>query len=200
MIMKIQKYAVAVAVLTAVSGSAMAATYTSDNGTITFHGMVNNNTCTISMKNEPLNPQAGNDFNVNLPTVNVADFTTSTAGVDSTLGKTPFTLVVDCAADTVASASAQFNSWAGTTSNNAGELVPPANVQGAAKNVSLVLHNDGNTKTDQIKIDQANNTQSVTLDANGHGELDYVVAYVGPATGVTSGSVQAQVAFTMNYK
>jgi type 1 fimbria pilin len=53
--MKIQKYAVAVAVLTAVSGSAMAATYTSDNGTITFHGMVNNNTCTISMKNEPLN-------------------------------------------------------------------------------------------------------------------------------------------------
>jgi hypothetical protein len=63
---EIQKYAVAVAVLTAVSGSAMAATYTSDNGTITFHGMVNNNTCTISMKNEPLNPQAGNDFNVNL--------------------------------------------------------------------------------------------------------------------------------------
>ncbi|MEE9661476.1 fimbrial protein [Enterobacter cloacae complex sp. CARB60] len=187
------------------TGSAMAADpIPSDTGTITFHGMVSNNTCKVSLDQKI--GQDGNDFDVNLATVFVKDFS-SPLGATSTLGEKKFALTLTgCDPQTVKKASAQFDSWAGSSSTSGGLLVPPTNIQGAAKNVNLVLSNDGNSATDQIKFDQTNNTQKATVDATGAGALYYRVAYTQgqswDATNnpVSAGIVQAQAAFTMIYE
>lgn len=186
------------------AGSAMAADpIPSDTGTITFHGMVSNNTCKVSLDQKI--DQDGNDFDVNLDTVFVKDFATALS-TDSTLGEKKFSLTLTgCDSATVSQASAQFDSWAGSSSTSGGLLVPPTNTQGAAKNVNLVLSNDGNSATDQIKLDQTNNTQKATIDTNGAGALYYRVAYTqgqgwdANSNPVTAGVVQAQAAFTMIY-
>ncbi|EOL8879050.1 MULTISPECIES: fimbrial protein [Enterobacteriaceae] len=187
------------------AGSAMAADpIPSDTGTITFHGMVSNNTCKVSLDQKI--DQDGNDFDVNLDTVFVKDFATALS-TDSTLGEKKFSLTLTgCDSATVSQASAQFDSWAGSSSTSGGLLVPPTNTQGAAKNVNLVLSNDGNSATDQIKLDQTNNTQKATIDTNGAGALYYRVAYTqgqgwdANSNPVTAGVVQAQAAFTMIYE
>lgn len=200
--MSFKKYGLAAAVVMALSaGSAMAAD--PDTGTITFHGLVSNNTCKISMDSKV--DQDGNDFDVTLDTVFVKDFA-SQLGDTSTLGEKQFTLnLTDCDAATIANASAQFDSWGGSSSTTGGLLVPPTNVQGAAENVNLVLSNNGSSATDQIKVDQTNNTQKASVDAGGIGNLYYRVAYTqgqkwdATNSPVTAGTVQAQVAFTMTY-
>ena len=172
--MSFKKYGMAAAVAMVLSaGSAMAA---NDTGTITFHGMVSNNTCQVSLDQKI--DQNGNDFDVNLDTVFVRDFANA-LGTTSTLGEKKFTLsLTGCDTATAKKASAQFSSWAGSSSTEGGLLVPPSNAQGAAKNVNLVLSNDGNSATDQIKIDQTNNTQKATIDTTtGAGNLYYRVAY-----------------------
>ncbi|WP_448675360.1 fimbrial protein [Enterobacter hormaechei] len=186
------------------AGSAMAADIPSDTGTITFHGMVSNNTCKVSLDQKI--DQDGNDFDVNLDTVFVKDFA-SDLGLTSVLGEKKFALTLTgCDSTTVSKASAQFDSWAGSSSTSGGLLVPPTNTQGAAKNVNLVLSNDGNSATDQIKLDQTNNSQKATIDANGAGALYYRVAYTqgqgwdAASNPVTAGVVQAQAAFTMIYE
>lgn len=187
------------------AGSAMAADpIPSDTGTITFHGMVSNNTYKVSLDQKI--DQDGNDFDVNLDTVFVKDFATALS-TDSTLGEKKFSLTLTgCDSATVSQASAQFDSWAGSSSTSGGLLVPPTNTQGAAKNVNLVLSNDGNSATDQIKLDQTNNTQKATIDTNGAGALYYRVAYTqgqgwdANSNPVTAGVVQAQAAFTMIYE
>ncbi|MEI9537997.1 fimbrial protein [Enterobacter cancerogenus] len=184
------------------AGSAVAAD--SDTGTITFHGMVSTNTCKVSLDQKI--DQSGNDFDVTLDTVFVKDFS-SQLGATSTLGQKKFSLsLTGCDAATVQKASAQFDSWAGTTSNEGGMLVPASNAQGAAKNVNLVLSNDGNSANDQIKVDQTNNNQKATLGTDGTANLYYKVAYTqgqgwdNTSNPVTAGTVQAQVAFTMAYE
>ncbi|CAM6781405.1 Fimbrial assembly protein [Enterobacter asburiae] len=187
------------------AGSAMAADpIPSDTGTITFHSMVSNNTCKVSLDQKI--DQDGNDFDVNLDTVFVKDFA-NPLSTDSTLGEKKFSLTLTgCDSATVSQASAQFDSWAGSSSTSGGLLVPPTNTQGAAKNVNLVLSNDGNSATDQIKLDQTNNTQKATIDSNGAGALYYRVAYTqgqgwdASSNPVTAGVVQAQAAFTMIYE
>ena len=201
--MSFKKYGMAAAVAMVLSaGSAMAA---NDTGTITFHGMVSNNTCQFSLDQKI--DQNGNDFDVNLDTVFVRDFANA-LGTTSTLGEKKFTLsLTGCDTATAKKASAQFSSWAGSSSTEGGLLVPPSNAQGAAKNVNLVLSNDGNSATDQIKIDQTNNTQKATIDTTtGAGNLYYRVAYTqgqgwdAASNPVSAGTVQAQVAFTMIYE
>lgn len=200
--MSFKKYGMAAAVAMVLSaGSAMAA---NDTGTITFHGMVSNNTCQVSLDQKI--DQNGNDFDVNLDTVFVRDFANA-LGTTSTLGEKKFTLsLTGCDTATAKKASAQFSSWAGSSSTEGGLLVPPANAQGSAKNVNLVLSNDGNTKTDLVKIDQTNNTQQATVDTSGAAKLYYKVAYTQgqgwdqTTNPVSAGTVQAQVAFTMNYE
>ncbi|EBG2392495.1 fimbrial assembly protein [Salmonella enterica subsp. enterica] len=198
-----KKYGLAFAMASLLAaGSAVAAD--SDTGTITFHGMVSNNTCQISLDQKI--DQDGNDFDVTLDTVFVKDFAAA-LGDKSTLGEKKFSLsLTGCDAETITKASAQFSSWAGSTSTDGGLLVPPANSQGAAKNVNLILSNDGNSNTDQVKIDQTNNLQFATIDANGAGNLYYRVAYTqgqgwdATSNPVSAGTVQAQVAFTMIYE
>ncbi|HED3936173.1 fimbrial protein [Enterobacter hormaechei] len=195
-----KKYGLAIAMASVLAaGSAVAA---DDTGTITFHGMVSNNTCQVSLDQKI--DQNGNDFDVTLDTVFVRDFATA-LGTTSTLGEKKFSLsLTGCDTETAKKASAQFSSWAGSSSTEGGLLVPPSNAQGSAKNVNLVLSNDGNSATDQIKIDQTNNTQKATIDAtSGAGNLYYRVAYTqgqgwdATTNPVSAGTVQAQVAFTM---
>lgn len=200
--MSFKKYGMAAAVAMILSaGSAMASN--SDTGTITFHGLVSNNTCNISLDNKI--DQDGNDFDVTLDTVFVKNFATA-LGNDSTLGEKQFALnLSECDNATVKDASAQFDSWGGSSSTSGGLLVPPANLQGAAENVNLVLSNNGNGATDLIKVDQTNNTQKATISADGTGDLFYRVAYTqgqkwnAESSPVTAGTVQAQVAFTVVY-
>lgn len=203
--MSLKKIGMGVAAALALSaGCAVAAEgVPSDTGTITFHGMVSNNTCKVSLDQKI--DQNGNDFDVTLDTVSVSDFGAA-LGTTSTLGEKKFSLALTgCDASTVSKASAQFNSWAGTSSSEGGLLVPPSNAKGAAKNVNLVLMNDGNTINDQIKVDQTNNNQKATVE-NGVGNLYYKVAYTqgqgwnATSNPVSAGTVQAQVAFTMIYE
>ena len=198
-----KKYGLAIAMASVLAaGSAVAA---DDTGTITFHGMVSNNTCQVSLDQKI--DQNGNDFDVTLDTVFVRDFATA-LGTTSTLGEKKFSLsLTGCDTETAKKASAQFSSWAGSSSTEGGLLVPPSNAQGSAKNVNLVLSNDGNSATDQIKIDQTNNTQKATIDAtSGAGNLYYRVAYTqgqgwdATTNPVSAGTVQAQVALTMIYE
>ena len=201
MISKNYGLAIAMASILA-AGSAVAA---DDTGTITFHGMVSNNTCQVSLDQKI--DQNGNDFDVTLDTVFVRDFANA-LGNTSTLGEKKFTLsLTGCDTATAKKASAQVSSWAGSSSTEGGLLVPPSNAQGSAKNVNLVLSNDGNSATDQIKIDQTNNTQQATIDpTSGAGNLYYRVAYTqgqgwdAASNPVSAGTVQAQVAFTMIYE
>ena len=198
-----KKYGLAIAMASVLAaGSAVAA---DDTGTITFHGMVSNNTCQVSLDQKI--DQNGNDFDVTLDTVFVRDFATA-LGTTSTLGEKKFTLsLTGCDTATAKKASAQFSSWAGSSSTEGGLLVPPSNAQGSAKNVNLVLSNDGNSAVDQIKIDQTNNSQKATIDeTSGAGNLYYRVAYTqgqgwdATSNPVSAGTVQAQVAFTMIYE
>ena len=198
-----KKYGLAIAMASVLAaGSAVAA---DDTGTITFHGMVSNNTCQVSLDQKI--DQNGNDFDVTLDTVFVRDFATA-LGTTSTLGEKKFSLsLTGCDTETAKKASAQFSSWAGSSSTEGGLLVPPSNAQGSAKNVNLVLSNDGNSATDQIKIDQTNNSQKATIDGtSGAGNLYYRVAYTqgqgwdATTNPVSAGTVQAQVAFTMIYE
>ncbi|HGU9819564.1 TPA: fimbrial assembly protein [Enterobacter chuandaensis] len=202
--MTFKNYGLAIAMASVLAaGSAVAAD--SDTGTITFHGMVSNNTCQVSLDQKI--DQNGNDFDVTLDTVFVRDFANA-LGTTSTLGEKKFSLsLTGCDAETVKKASAQFSSWAGSSSTEGGLLVPPTNAQGSAKNVNLVLSNDGNSATDQIKVDQTNNTQKADIDAaTGAGNLYYRVAYTqgqgwdAASNPVSAGTVQAQVAFTMIYE
>lgn len=83
-----RKYGVAAFIaMTLSAGSAMAAD--PDTGTITFHGLVSNNTCKISLDNKI--DQDGNDFDITLDTVFVKNFATA-LGDNSTLGEKQFTL------------------------------------------------------------------------------------------------------------
>ncbi|EOI2495875.1 fimbrial protein [Enterobacter bugandensis] len=201
--MSFKKYGMAVAVAMALSaGSAVAAG--SDTGTITFHGMVSNNTCQVSLDQKI--DQKGNDFDVTLDTVKVADFS-SALGTTSTLGEKKFSLsLTGCDNETVKKVSAQFDSWAGSSSTEGGLLVPPSNALGSAKNVNLVLSNASSTATDQIKVDQVNNTQKADISTAGAANLYYRVAYTqgqgwdATSNPVSAGTVQAQVAFTMQYE
>lgn len=200
--MSFKKYGMAAAVAMILSaGSAMASN--SDTGTITFHGLVSNNTCKISLDNKI--DQDGNDFDVTLDTVFVKNFADA-LGENSTLGEKQFALnLSECDNATVKDASAQFDSWGGSSSTSGGLLVPPSNLQGAAENVNLVLSNNGNGATDLIKVDQTNSTQKATISADGTGDLFYRVAYTqgqkwnAESSPVTAGTVQAQVAFTVVY-
>ena len=86
--MSLKKISMAAAVAMALSaGSAIAAT--PDTGTITFHGMVSNNTCQVSLDQKI--DQSGNDFDVTLDTVFVKDFANA-LGASSTLGEKKFNL------------------------------------------------------------------------------------------------------------
>ncbi|POP41584.1 fimbrial assembly protein [Superficieibacter electus] len=196
--MTFKKYVLAAAVMAVMSGSAMAVDAPSDTGTITFHGLVNSGTCLITMPDDFT--QDGNDFDVQLETVQVADFaanTKSANSVTSTLGETPFKLHVQCdVSKNIESVSAQLDPWAGSSAGNEGILVPASNLQGAATNVALVLRNG--VGGDQIKMGQANGGTATAL-VNGAADLNYAVAYTGPST-ASSGKVQAQVAFTMDYE
>ncbi len=128
-----KKYGLSIALASVLAaGSAVAAD--SDTGTITFHGMVSNNTCRVSLDQKI--DQNGNDFDVTLDTVFVRDFSTA-LGTTSTLGEKKFSLsLTGCDTETAKKASAQFSSWAGSSSTEGGLLVPPSNAQGSAKNVN----------------------------------------------------------------
>ncbi|ELO82208.1 TPA: fimbrial protein [Salmonella enterica subsp. enterica serovar Enteritidis] len=197
-----KKYTLAAAVMAVMTGSAMAADVA--NGQITFHGMVNPNTCQVTMSGENVD-QNGFDFDVTLDTVDVADVKGLTANnVSSVLEETPFYMDVKCeapAAGTEAFVSGQFAAFGGATTDSSGILFPATNVAGAAQDVAYVVKNldaSGATTT-QVKMGQVNDAKE-KLDETGAARLAYNVAYVKTGENVTSGPVIAQAAYTISYE
>ncbi|EJX0402990.1 fimbrial assembly protein [Salmonella enterica] len=200
--MAFKKYALAAAVMAVMSGSAMAADVA--NGHITFHGLVNPNTCQVTMAGEAVN-QNGNDFDVTLDTVDIADVQAlTTDDVNSTLEATPFYMDVKCdapAAGVTAKVSGQFAAFGGATTDSTGALFPASNVAGAAKDVAYVVKNldDNGAAVSQVKMGQTNDVKA-TLDETGAARLAYNVAYMKTGDAVSSGTVIAQAAYTISYE
>ncbi|HHA1816276.1 TPA: hypothetical protein ACOEA6_001150 [Enterobacter kobei] len=70
--MSFKKVSMGMAIALALSAGSAVAAVPGDTGTITFHGMVSNTTCKVSLDQKI--DQSGNDFDVTLDTVSVADF------------------------------------------------------------------------------------------------------------------------------
>lgn len=201
--MTFKKYAVAAALLTAISAPAMAVDYANDTGTITFHGKVSGNTCKIALSGK-IDQSGANGFDVMLDPVFVSDFGTAALGNTSTLGEQKFDLELTGCDTSIVKATAYMQSWGGSGASTAGFLVPQANLTGAAKNVNLLLSNNTATKT-PIVLNQHSSDQVATV-TNGAGTLKYAVAYTqgdnwaNTTNPVTPGDVVGMVGFTISYQ
>ncbi|MCK6998344.1 hypothetical protein L8S24_02825 [Enterobacter kobei] len=82
--MSFKKVSMGMAIALALSAGSAVAAVPGDTGTITFHGMVSNTTCKVSLDQKI--DQSGNDFDVTLDTVSVADFGTTALGTTSNPG------------------------------------------------------------------------------------------------------------------
>ncbi|EHM3443933.1 fimbrial assembly protein [Salmonella enterica subsp. enterica] len=197
-----KKYTLAAAVMAVMSGSAMAADVA--NGQITFHGMVNPNTCQVTMSGGDIS-QNGFDFDVRLKTVELADVRgLTTDDVNSVLEETPFYMDVKCDAPAAGEnhfVSGQFAAFGGATTDSSGVLFPPANIAGAAQDVAYVVKNldASGVATTQVKMGQVNDAKE-KLDETGAARLAYSVAYVKTGDNVSSGPVIARAAYTISYE
>ncbi|TBL69510.1 fimbrial protein [Hafnia alvei] len=190
-------------VMAALSGSAMAAPTapaTNDTGLITFDGAVSAHTCTITTNN---GVDASN-VTITMPTVTKTDVEGTTIAAGG-VGAKEFELVLsECT--TVTGATIAFNS-SQFAELSTGTLKPDPTVAGTADNVSLALYNNGNGKTDQVKIGRPDDApQSVTIADGGTATFAYKASYVPSAdwnktsNPVKPGKVSSNATFTLTYK
>jgi major type 1 subunit fimbrin (pilin) len=170
--------------LAAVTALAPLAASASD-GTITFGGNLQTETCTIT---------APANFTVTLPTVPVY----SLATLYDQAGETPFSIAISNCTAGVTGANVYFEdgpnvlSFDDTLKNN-----------GSATNVELVLKTrDGNAidlvSLGGIQYTRFSNNVTGSPSSPGAGRLDFSVAYM--ATGVvTPGTVQSSITYSMFY-
>jgi len=156
------------------------------DGTINFTGKITDKTCTISTP-------GGKDFAVNLPTV--SKNTLAVAG--AVAGRTPFAInLTKCSAGNVAT---YFEPGA-TVDFNSGRLNNQA-AANAAGNVQLQLLG-ANNQFLPIKAAGTNqaqdNSQWVTVDADGSANLNYAAEYYATAA-TTPGEVASSVKYTIIY-
>lgn len=160
------------------------------DGTVTFNGKVTDKTCTISTP-------GGKDFSVNLPTVTV-----SRVRDEEGTGRTPFSInLTDCSPGNVATyfePGPSVDSGAGQLMNLAeGSASGASNVQlrlrGANNRILRVLASGAN----QVQ----NNSQWVTVAADGTANLNYYVEYIDEFSYLTPtpGEVASHVKYTIIY-
>ena len=90
------------------AGSAVAATASNDTGTITFHGMVSNTTCKVSLDQKI--DQSGNDFDVTTTPYLLLILAPLLWVLPAPWARKIQPALTGCDTATVAKASAQFNS------------------------------------------------------------------------------------------
>ncbi|KWB69836.1 hypothetical protein WL40_12560 [Burkholderia ubonensis] len=160
----------------ALTGSA----YASD-GTITFTGAINTQTCKIT---------GGGDVSVQLPNMQA----TALKAAGDTAGDTRFKIAVSgCDTSQQQSVYAAFEP---------GPNLDPATgnlkLQGAdaAKNVQIGLKNLDNTP---ITIGDSTTVKAVPLDKNGAATMEYVARYVA-TDAAAAGSASTNVTYSLNYQ
>lgn len=170
------------AALAAILGTA-AFSASAVDGTITFNGKVNSNTCTI-------NAGTGASFAVTLPTVGAGSLGT-TAG--TVAGTTPFNIALSACSAT-GTVKAYFEP--GATINTNGRLSNTATT-GAAAGVDLQVLNSGQTA---INLNTQSGTTTATIASNA-ATLNYFVQYYNTtAAAVTAGNVTSTVNYTIQYQ
>jgi major type 1 subunit fimbrin (pilin) len=153
------------------------------DGTITFNGKVNSNTCTI-------NAGTGPSFAVTLPTVGASALGT-TAG--TVAGTTPFNIALSACSAT-GTVKAYFEP--GSTINANGRLSNTATT-GAATGVDLQVLNNSQAA---INLNTQANTTTATIASNAATLNYYVQYYNTAAAAVGAGTVTSTVNYTIQYQ
>lgn len=162
------------------SGSALAATYGQDNGSISVHGTVSSGTCQIDVN-------GGAD--ITLDPVAIADFTAN----DTAIAEKGFSVAFSNCDAAITKGTIKFLPDGSEIDSNTGYLVN-ANRNGA-KSVQIALEDDA-------KAILALNT-SIAVDVaitSGAGTLNLNTGYITTdKTAVTNGPVDAYVRFSVDY-
>lgn len=166
------------------------------DGTITFSGKINAETCTVTIDGGTANET------VTLPTVSPTAFGTP-ATLGATAGWTAFTFQL-AACDT-ANATAKVVPYFEHGPNvdmKTGYLKNTATGVGAATNVEIILSSDGTLagKVDLSKRAGAQSPPTLAVLASGNPAFIYYAGYVMPtATPPTAGDVTATVTYSLSY-
>jgi major type 1 subunit fimbrin (pilin) len=168
-----------------------------DGGVISFTGSVTSQSCTITPGGD-VRGSDGSNFQVVMSEATTAQLNAAGATSPQTypfsLSFSPGTGGTPCAAGTVATIS--FETGGGTVDATTGTLRNTTTGAGYATNANIQLLSGTGAGT-VINLAAANG-ESVTLDANGTGQLNYQARYF--ATGVaTPGLVQSNIAYTATY-
>ncbi|WP_355659711.1 fimbrial protein [Halomonas salifodinae] len=167
--------------MTVISSQALAV-----DGTITFNGLVTDQTCEIATP-------AGRDFTVTLPTVSAA--TLAEAG--ATAGRTPFSInLSDCSEGSVAT----YFEPGPTVDFDTGRLDNQA-VDGA-ENVQIQLLGSNNQVIPVLAVGAGmsqENSQWVAVEEGGSADLNYYAEYYAVAA-AGAGEVNSSVQYTIIYQ
>lgn len=167
-----------VAVLAALSTSAFAT-----NGTITFNGLINDDTCNIKVNNGASSASVTLDP-VSASLLNAASKTT---------GEKKFTIALSECNNETGTVYAFFEQNASNVSTD-GRLI---NSGGTATNVTLQLKDEGGSVINIGSDDQTINPFTQTM-VNGATTLTYSAEYYAEQA-VTSGTVLTSVTYAINY-
>lgn len=163
-------------------------------GTITFQGMVTDQTCTATING------AGGNTVVTLPTVTAATL----ASANATAGSTPFTLgVTGC--NTASVQQTVLARFQGVSVDANGNLTNAA--AGGATNVALqLLNSTGGTAID-LRAGAANiyagwnvADTGIALGGAASGTHDYAVQYISVPGGATAGQVVGATQYAITYQ
>lgn len=177
------KMALCALLVSAASSSAFAADIT--QGTVTFNGKLNAETCNIVSDNQ--------NITVTLPTLSIASLTAT----GNEAGSKTFDIKVEKCPTTISDVAAHFEAINSdgfdAVTKNLTNSVPAASTP--AKNVEIRLYDkDGKT---QLPVGSTGGF--FTPDSSGNATLTYMGGYY--ATGATTaGPVAAKVAYTLAYK
>lgn len=168
-----------------------------DGGQLDFSGLVSDNTCNLHVNG------GAQDGQISLATATTTEV--NAAGVVNavTTGAKPepFSITVDCSANTPASAEANLNMSSVFFSNSQGTLNNDMSVSQAANGVAIAVHYQSAASTfEQVKINDSTDTKKLTL-TNGKGTYNFQASYVKQAasTPVVAGFVKTNAAYTITY-
>lgn len=171
------------AALAAILGTAAFSAAAVD-GTITFNGKVNSNTCTVNAAN-------GASFAVTLPNIGASALGTTAGNV---AGTTPFSIALTACTAT-GTVKAYFEP--GSTINASGHLNNTAAAGTAATGVDLQLLNNAQTA---INLNTQANATTATIASNAATLNYYVQYYNTAAAAVGAGTVTSTVNYTIQYQ
>ncbi|MRG18242.1 fimbrial protein [Escherichia coli] len=168
-----------------------------DGGQLDFAGLVSDNTCILHVNG------GAQDGQINLETATMAEVTGAGVVNAANVGAKaePFSITVDCSANTPAAAEANLNMSSVFFSNSQGTLNNDMSVSQAASGVAIAVHYVPSAGTfEQVKINDSTDIKNLTL-TNGKGTWNFQASYVKQAASipVVAGFVKTNAAYTITY-